>query len=125
MFQCDEEDMETSQKLTLRVCHLVGVISEKVLGMPLKDRNVYCCFNSMLARLIQEQGRLQLGLGWGTGDLPDCRGFSIGEIAEMDFTKMDLSEYMKYVKVKTKLTLEEEEAAMLKAMQSAEQLLLQ
>lgn len=125
MFQCDEEDMETSQKLTLRVCHLVGVISEKVLGMPLKDRNVYCCFNSMLARLIQEQGRLQLGLGWGTGDLPDCRGFSMGEISEMDFTKMDLSEYMKYVKVKTKLTLEEEEAAMLKAMQSAEQLLLQ
>ena len=125
MFQCDEEDMETSQKLTLGVCHLVGVVSEKVLGMPLKDRNVYCCFNSMLARLIHEQGRQQLGLGWGTGDAPDCRGFSLGEISELNFSEMDLSEYMQYVRLKTEMTQEEEEAAMVKAMESAERLLMQ
>lgn len=125
MFQCDSEDMETSTKLTLGVCHLVGVVSEKVLGMPLKDRNVYCCFNSMLARLIQEQGRQQLGVGWGTGDAPDCRGLSLGEISELDFSKMDLSEYMQYVRLKTEMTKEEEEAAMVQAMQSAEKLMLQ
>ena len=116
MMACDEEDMATSVKLTLKLCHLVGTKPEKALGMNLKNRSVYCCFNSILARLIHEQGRAQIGRSWGTPETPDCSGLTPGQMTEMDFSVMDFSEYMKYVKEKAGLTDEEQEATLQKAM---------
>jgi conjugal transfer mating pair stabilization protein TraN len=120
LFQCTEEDQSTSVKLTLRLCHQVGQTRINTLGMPLKRRNVYCCFNSMLARIIQEQGREQLGKGWGTPEAPDCAGFSIGDVSNLDFSAMDLSEYMNYVKSKTEVSVAEKEAAAQTAAQKIE-----
>jgi conjugal transfer mating pair stabilization protein TraN len=120
MFSCDNDDMETSVKLTLKLCHYVGQTSEKVLGLTVKTRNVYCCFNSILARLIQEQGKEQLGMGWGTGDSPNCNGFSAGDISNMDFSVMDLTEYMQYVQEKSTLTTEEQAEALNKAMSTVQ-----
>jgi len=116
MMACDEEDMATSVKLTLKLCHLVGTKPEKALGMNLKNRSVYCCFNSILARLIHEQGRAQIGRSWGTAESPDCTGLTPGQMGEMDFSVMDFSEYMKYVKDKSGLTDAEQEATLQKAM---------
>jgi conjugal transfer mating pair stabilization protein TraN len=52
-----------------------------------------CCFNSALARIIQEQGRLQLGKGWGSARAPDCSGFTVSQLQQLDFGRMDLSEF--------------------------------
>lgn len=123
MFQCNEEDMETSVKLSLKLCHKVGTKSDNVLGLPLKDVSVYCCFNSMLARLIHEQGRPQIGRGWGTVDNPDCGGFSLGDISNLDFSVMDLSEYMQYVQTEVGLTEEEQAATLDNAMQTAQEMM--
>ena len=53
----------------------------------------YCCFSSKLVRIIQEQGRPQLGIGWGTPKNPDCRGFTPEELQQINFEKIDFSEY--------------------------------
>jgi conjugal transfer mating pair stabilization protein TraN len=55
----------------------------------------FCCFNSHLARIINEQGRGQIGKGWGsdTARSPDCSGFSVAELQSLDFSRMDLSEF--------------------------------
>lgn len=66
-----------------------------VVGCVQKDRS-YCCFNSMLARIIQQQGRPQLNTfpnGFGTPTAPNCRGFTPQEFQSLDFSKIDLSEY--------------------------------
>ena len=107
MFQCTDEDQATSVKVTLKLCHLVGQKRVNTLGMPLKRRNVYCCFSSMLARIIHEQGRPQVGKSWGTPESPDCSGFTIGEISNLDFSQIDLTEYMDYVKSKTEMNVSE------------------
>lgn len=107
LFQCTEEDQATSVKLTLKLCHQVGQTRINTLGMALKRRNVYCCFNSMLARIIHEQGRPQVGKTWGTPEAPDCSGFTIGDISNLDFSAMDLSEYMDYVESKTEMNVDE------------------
>src|SRR5207247_3286548 len=54
----------------------------------------YCCFNSHLARIINEQGRAQVGKTWGsdTARNPDCSGFSVAQLQSLDFSRMDLSE---------------------------------
>lgn len=66
-----------------------------LVGCVQKERS-YCCFNSMLARIIQQQGRPQLNTfpnGFGTPTAPNCRGFTTQEFQSLDFSKIDLSEY--------------------------------
>ncbi|MDL2313948.1 conjugal transfer protein TraN [Desulfovibrio sp. OttesenSCG-928-C14] len=76
--QIRNEHRETDERCTI-----------KVFGACLQKKNVYCCFDSVLARIIHEQGRPQLGLGWGS-----CRGFYLDEFMQIDFTRIDFSEYV-------------------------------
>ncbi|MBX9884372.1 MAG: conjugal transfer protein TraN, partial [Novosphingobium sp.] len=51
-----------------------------------------CCFESKLSRILQEQGRQQLGKPWGAPKTEQCLGFTIDEFARLDLSKMDFSE---------------------------------
>lgn len=83
-------------------CHYVGVHKKKVLGITLKKRKVYCCFNSRMARVVHEQTRGQLiqkGLwstarngGWGSPRNPRCGGMTAEHLQEIDFDAVDFSE---------------------------------
>ena len=53
----------------------------------------YCCFNSRLSRLINEQGGAQINKSM------DCAGFSPEELQKIDFSKMDLSKFFDEVKL--------------------------
>ena len=98
IYQCEAEDIITSSKLGMRVCHEVGedCVSE-ALGVCLKKEKVYCCFNSLLARVLHEQSREQIGKGWGDAETPNCSGFTPGELGQIDFSQVDLREYMQYI----------------------------
>ena len=48
----------------------------------------WCVFGSRLGRILQQQGRRQLGVGWG-----NCRGLTVDEIEGIDFTRLNLSEF--------------------------------
>ena len=52
-----------------------------------------CCFNSVLARIVNEQGRAQIGKGWGEARSADCSGFTVAQLQALDFAAMDLSEF--------------------------------
>jgi conjugal transfer mating pair stabilization protein TraN len=52
-----------------------------------------CCFNSMLARIVNEQGRAQIGKGWGGAQNADCSGFTVTQLQTLNFAAMDLSEF--------------------------------
>lgn len=83
-------------------CHYVGIHKKKVLGVTLKKRKVYCCFNSRMARVVHEQTRGQLiekGLwptarngGWGRPKNPRCGGMTAEQFQEIDFGAVDFSE---------------------------------
>ena len=53
----------------------------------------YCCFKSKLGRIIHEQGRPQIDLGWGEAKRPECRGFTPEELVSLDFAAIDFSEF--------------------------------
>ena len=67
-----------------------------------------CCFASKLARIINEQGRPQLGIGWGSPEAPDCRGLSPEEFQSIDFSQIDLSEYIDDMEVKSQSQIDTE-----------------
>lgn len=79
-------------------CHYIGdYCSEKwpLVGC-VQKKKTYCCFSSPLARIIQEGGRPQLGIGWGSPEAPQCRGFTPEEFQKIDFSKVNFSEWIQY-----------------------------
>lgn len=94
---CTEQDKTLAEKRNAGLCHYVGLwcVEEYPLGIGgcYRVGHRYCCFNSKLGRIIQEQGRVQLGLDWGSPDFPNCDGLTPDQLASLDFSQMDLSEF--------------------------------
>jgi len=99
MMSCNEEEGKLAMKEGARLCHSTGSWCSsclRILGKCvscLERTTGKCCFNSMLARIVNEQGRSQISKGWGSGQNPDCSGFSIPELQSLDFAAMDLTEF--------------------------------
>jgi hypothetical protein len=74
----------------VRLCRDLLLVS--FLGVCLTKKKVYCCFESKLSRILQEQGRQQLNKPWGKPKTEQCLGFTIDEFARLDLSKMDFSE---------------------------------
>jgi conjugal transfer mating pair stabilization protein TraN len=58
------------------------------------DRRRYethCVWPSQLARLVVEQGKAQLGQGFGHSQTPDCGGLTVDDLNSINFDAMDLS----------------------------------
>jgi conjugal transfer mating pair stabilization protein TraN len=93
MFLCSSQEMMLDVKDRMGLCHYVGTYcSDKVLGVCTSKRKNYCCFESKLSRILQEQGRAQIGKTWGKAKEPDCKGFLIEEFQKLDLSKMDFTE---------------------------------
>ena len=60
----------------------------------IEKRKGYCCYNSPLSRIIQEQVRTQLGMGFGSAENPICGGIPVEDIQNIDWTKVNLDEWL-------------------------------
>jgi len=99
---CSQDEARMALQEGARLCHSIGTYCSHCLfhnpfggGCAVCDTHSTgkCCFNSVLARIINEQGRAQLGKGWGTADSPQCAGFTVSQLLRLDFSRMDLSEF--------------------------------
>ena len=90
---CDREEILLHQRDAQGLCAYVGTYcSDKVLGVCVTKKKVYCCFESKLTRIIQEQGRAQLNKPWDKPKREQCLGFSVDEFSRLDLSQMDFSE---------------------------------
>ncbi|WP_156680493.1 conjugal transfer protein TraN [Sphingomonas profundi] len=90
---CSREEVLLHQRDAQGLCHYVGsYCSDSVLGVCVTKKKAYCCFESKLSRILQEQGRPQIGKAWGTPKKESCQGFTIDEFARLDLSRMDFSE---------------------------------
>ena len=105
---CAPSEKDTNTARDAGSCHYVGdycKTSWPFIGCVQKSQ-VYCCFNSKLGRMIQEQGRGQLKKfapdgQWGSSTGPNCVGFAPAELQMLDFSQMDLSEYFANISTKS------------------------
>lgn len=94
LLDCPQEAQVTAMKKDANLCHSIGSFcSSRFLNSCLESTQTYCCFPSRLARIINEQGRAQLGQSWGTAQNPSCGGFSLAELQRLDFAAMDLTAF--------------------------------
>lgn len=92
---CDSEEKAIGKAKSRKLTIYTGTYcSKKVLGVCLQKKEGYCVFDSKLARIVQEQGRGgQLGIGFGSGSSPDCRGITVSELQSLRFDDMNFSDF--------------------------------
>nr|WP_256473542.1 conjugal transfer protein TraN [Aliidiomarina quisquiliarum] len=90
-FQCDEDESEVAGARMQKQCVYLGSGSCRlnlvVTGCVRKNYR-YCCFNSILARIIMEQAAEQLDRPLGSGEA--CRGLTLAELSQLDWDLIDL-----------------------------------
>jgi F-type Type IV secretion system, TraN len=112
LFGCKKEDMITDSKRAFHLCSKIGTCSKGLFDW--SKNNLYCCYASILSRIINEQGRPQIGLPWASSIPSDlecdtaiadaanvCNGFTPNQLSEVDFSKIDFSEYLRYLEQMT------------------------
>lgn len=92
---CDSEEKALGKAKEKQLTVYVGsYCSKKALGVCLQKKKAYCQFDSKLAQIVQAQGRKgQLGIGFGSGKHPDCRGITVEELQSLKFDRMDFSNF--------------------------------
>ena len=90
---CSGEERELADWRDKKRCVFVGTYcAEKILGQCTRKKSSFCCFGNKLSKLLNDQGRRQLGISFGSADAPDCRGLTPEELSRIDMSRMDLSE---------------------------------
>jgi conjugal transfer mating pair stabilization protein TraN len=82
---CSRDEKLLIEKRKQNLCVYVGKEGKQKLGITPVVKHYYCCFGQMLDKVIQVQGRKQLGLSFGSGGSPNCRGLTLDEIERIDF----------------------------------------
>ena len=87
---CSASERELAEERNAGNTHYLGKYCSKktLFGVCIRRSRAWCVFGSKLGRILQQQGRAQLGIGWGS-----CRGFTVAEIESIDFARLDLGEF--------------------------------
>ena len=87
---CSASERELAEERHAGNTHYLGRYCSKrtLFGVCIRRSRAWCVFGSKLGRILQQQGRAQLGIGWSS-----CRGFTVAEIEGIDFAGLDLSEF--------------------------------
>jgi len=89
---CSEEEQELAHRTAENQCVEVGWYCAKRgwFGCR-KRRRTSCCFGSELARIVNEAGRDQLGMDWGSPSDPNCAGLTPDQFSRVDLSNVDMS----------------------------------
>ena len=81
---CSASERELAEERNAGNTHYLGKYCSKktFFGFCIRRSRAWCVFGSKLGRILQQQGRAQLGIGWG-----NCRGLTVAEIEGIDFAQ--------------------------------------
>lgn len=95
VYSCEQSEYELAAKKQLKVCKDLGSLCEsKVAGLCLVRKESYCCYNSPLARILNEQIKPQLGMDFGTPEVPQCSGIKVADLDKVDWNQVNLDEWL-------------------------------
>ena len=87
---CSASERELAEERNAGNTHYLGRYCSRrtFFGVCIRRSRAWCVFGSKLGRILQQQGRAQLGIGWSS-----CRGLTVAEVEGIDFASLDLSEF--------------------------------
>jgi len=98
--RCTKDENLLAEMRAKNLCVYAGKSKSRTLGATMLVKHHFCCFGNLLDKVIQVEGRKQLGLNFGSGASPNCRGLTMSEIQRLDFSRMDFSEFIEDFKGK-------------------------
>jgi hypothetical protein len=63
--------------------------AKSVLGFCTARHKHYCVFDNKEARIINQYGRAQVNLSWGSAKNPNCQGFTVQQFREINLDKVN------------------------------------
>jgi conjugal transfer mating pair stabilization protein TraN len=100
--RCSTSEKQLIEYRKRNKCVYIGKTGKGgITGSPVKHH--YCCWNNMLNKVLQVEGRKQLGINFGSGSSPSCRGLTIEELTRLDFSTMDFSEFISEIAKQMKI----------------------
>ena len=87
---CSPEERELAEERNAGNTHYLGRYCSKrtLFGVCIRRSRAWCVFGSKLGRILHQQARPQLGIGWSS-----CRGLTVAEVERIDFDALDLTEF--------------------------------
>lgn len=110
LFSPCAEDSGPAALVSSDMCLKIGepCIEDWELAGCVQRAEVYCCFKSVLARILHEQGRQQFpDFTFGDENHPNCRGFTLDEFQAIDFSKIDFSDLRETIKQQSQEVIEQ------------------
>jgi conjugal transfer mating pair stabilization protein TraN len=98
--RCNKDEQLLASSRSKNLCVYVGKEKIKSLGVTTVVKHHFCCFGNMLDKVVQVQGRKQLGLNFGSGGSPNCRGLTLEEMQRIDWEQVDFTEFIEDFKGK-------------------------
>ena len=99
--ECGEEAKNLAKKRRHKKCVKVGKFcSKKIKPFGCATRKTtFCCYDSILAKIINQEAKKQLGIGNGSPQNPICGGLSLEDLQKVDLSKADFSEFYREIVV--------------------------
>lgn len=94
---CSNEDKMLIEERANKLTHYVGTYCSKeipLIGTCIEYKQSYCTYEGMLARIIQEGARAQLGMSWGSAENPSCGDLSPEDLQNVRLDEIDFQEYI-------------------------------
>lgn len=116
VWSCEIPEYELAAKKQLKVCKDLGTFCDSkdpITGLCLIRKESYCCYNTPLARILNEQIKPQLGMGFGTSEAPECTGIKVENLDKVDWTRVNLDEWLGLLAQTQHLPTAENAASML------------
>lgn len=101
LMSCTQDEKMLGMRKGENLCRYTGSYCSMeipLIGICLQVTQTYCCFNSRLARIINTAGGAQLGKSSS-----DCSGFSPAQFAQIDFSRIDLTEFTNEIMANVKM----------------------
>lgn len=95
IWKCSKEELDLGVQRQMKNCSKIGTYcASKSLFGCVEKRTSFCCFNSPLSRIMQEQIRPQLSMSFGSAEDPDCSGLPIERFGEINWDRVNLDEWL-------------------------------
>lgn len=94
--ECSNEEKNLANLVETKWCHYLGEYcakKSKITNTCIERKKSYCCYNSMLSRIVQDNAHTQLNISWLSPKKEKCLGISADTLSKIDFSKINFSEY--------------------------------
>ncbi len=94
LVKCSKNDAALVMERRKSKCEYLGeYCAKKILGKCIRKTKSYCCFPTVLAKIIRCSARDQLGKNLGSAEHPQCGGLTLDDIEKIDFAKVNFQEF--------------------------------